>query len=127
MRSIPNSAKRRSELTFPSVLKLKPISEPEKTASAMAGKNAPSKAAGSVSGTDEPEPSRFRGPVASHRTFKLAVAGVSFGPKNVKESMTGTSFAARTARRPSPVTSNAAPGSWMVQKSPDGRIPPLLS
>jgi hypothetical protein len=73
LRSGPNWAWPRSVSPLP--VKLKPTSDPEKVPVDRAVAKRPRKAAGSVGGTAEPWPRRSRGPVASHRTLKLTLAG----------------------------------------------------
>jgi hypothetical protein len=57
--------------------------------------------------------------------LKLTVAGVSFSPKIWKVSMIGTFSADREARPPFFWMLTAPGGSPTVQKSPEGRMPPL--
>jgi len=65
--------------------------------------------------------------VARHSMRKLTDAGIWFGPKNWKESITGTSCISSTARRPLRLTHRLRSSAGTVQKSPDARIPPLKS
>ncbi len=95
-RSRPSSAKPRSELAPGSDSKLNPSSLPENDPVARASRKRPRKAARSVGGTAVPEPSSINGPVASHLTVKLTVAGITIGGgigTKVKLSTTGTSSA----------------------------------
>jgi hypothetical protein len=107
--------------------KLNPSSAPENWPVERAGANVPRNAAGSVAGTVLPEPSCSGGPVASHSILKLTVAGTETGFANWNVSMTGTSLASTIARLPLRLMRKAPLGSSTVQKSPDRRMPPVLS
>ena len=87
----------------------------------------PRNAAGSVGGTALPEPSCTGDPIASHSILKLTVAGTETGLANWNVSMTGKSLASTIARLPLWLIRKASWGSSTVQKSPDRRMPPVLS
>lgn len=125
--SRPISAKPWSELAPGTDSKPNPIWEPENRPLARAGANVPRKAAGSVGATESPEPRVPAGPVASHSTLKLTVAGTAFAPANWNVLITGTSSPCSRARRLSRVRRNAPLPRRTVQKSPDGGMPPLKS
>ena len=87
----------------------------------------PRNAAGSVGGTPRPEPSSCDGLVASHSMLKLTVDGTGNGPAKWKVSMTGRSLASTIARLAFLLVRKAPGGSSTVQKSPERKMPPLLS
>ena len=107
--------------------KLNPSSAPENWPVERAGANVPRNAAGSVAGTVLPEPSSSGGPVASHSILKLTVAGTETAFANWNVSMAATSLASKIARLPLGLMRKAPWGSSTVQKSPDKRMPPVLS
>ena len=107
--------------------KLNPSSEPENEAVDLAVANSARNAAGSVGGTPRPCPRRCGAPVAFHWMVKLNVAGTGFGPPNWKLSSTDTFLASMVARLPSLLTWMALSGSWTIQNSPEGWMPPLKS
>ena len=126
-RSVPSCAyPRGEELASSLVSNSNPISSPENEPVETARANSPRNARGSVGGTALPIPRGKAGPVASHSTRKSTWAGVS--------------LARRTGTCRSPAGSSRANGppavhleldrtlvTSSVQKSPDGRMPPLKS
>jgi hypothetical protein len=103
----------------------KPIWSPKHSIVESAGAISPSNAAGSVGGTEAPEPRGTAGPVAFQTARKSTRAGASLGPKNWNVSITGMFLTLSTARRLDIVKWSAVLRTSTVQNNPDGRMPPL--